>query len=238
MIVLPAIDLKDGKCVRLLQGDKDKETIYGDDPVAMAKHFEDIGAQYLHIVDLDGAFDGKPGNLDVIEQIVNNVSIPVEVGGGIRDMETAKRYLNAGVSRIIIGTKAIEDFDFIDKLITKFDDKIAVSLDAKDSIVATKGWTELSDLEVIEVASQLEKLGLSTLIYTDISKDGMLTGPNLKMLEVLNRGLHMNIIASGGVASEENLEALEEMGLYGAITGKAIYEKTIDLEDYLKRHAC
>lgn len=238
MIVLPAIDLKDGKCVRLLQGDKDKETIYGDDPVAMAKHFEDIGAQYLHIVDLDGAFDGKPGNLDVIEQIVNNVSIPVEVGGGIRDMETAKRYLNAGVSRIIIGTKAIEDLDFIDKLITKFDDKIAVSLDAKDSIVATKGWTELSDLEVIEVASKLEKLGLSTLIYTDISKDGMLTGPNLKMLDVLNRGLHMNIIASGGVASEENLEALEEMGLYGAITGKAIYEKTIDLEDYLKRHAC
>lgn len=238
MIVLPAIDLKNGKCVRLLQGDKEKETIYGDDPVAMARHFEDIGAQYLHIVDLDGAFDGKPGNLDVIEEIVKNVSIPVEVGGGIRDMDTARRYLDAGVSRIIIGTKAIEDLDFIDRLITKFDEKIAVSLDAKDSIVATKGWTELSDMEVIEVASRLEKLGLSTLIYTDISKDGMLTGPNLRMLEVLNRGLHMNIIASGGIANEENLEALEAMGLYGAITGKAIYEKTIDLEDYLKRHAC
>lgn len=238
MIVLPAIDLKEGKCVRLLQGDKDQQTIYGDDPVAMARHFEEIGAEYLHIVDLDGAFEGRPGNLGVIEEIVRNVSIPVEVGGGIRDMSTARRYLNAGVSRIILGTKAIEDLDFIDRLITKYDDRIAVSLDAKDSIVATRGWTELSDLGVIEVASRLEKLGLSTLIYTDISKDGMLTGPNTRMLDILNRGLHMNIIASGGIASEENLETLEAMGLYGAITGKAIYEKTIDLEDYLKRHAC
>ncbi len=235
MIVLPAIDLKDGRCVRLLQGKKKKETVYSDDPAAMAANFEKLGAEYLHIVDLDGAFEGSPQNLPVIEQIVSTIGIPVELGGGIRDMDTAKRYLDAGVSRIIIGTKAVEDPDFIESLISRWDDRVAVSLDAKDSIVCTKGWTESSDIEVLEAASRLEAVGLSTLIYTDISKDGMLSGPNMKMLEILNRGLRgMNVIASGGVASEQNLLDLESMNLYGAITGKAVYEGKIDLGRFLK----
>ena len=234
MIVLPAIDLKDGRCVRLLQGKKKKETVYSDDPAAMAANFEKLGAEYLHIVDLDGAFEGSPQNLPVIEQIVSTIGIPVELGGGIRDMDTAKRYLDAGVSRIIIGTKAVEDPDFIESLISRWDDRVAVSLDAKDSIVCTKGWTESSDIEVLEAASRLEAVGLSTLIYTDISKDGMLSGPNMKMLEILNRGLRgMNVIASGGVASEQNLLDLESMNLYGAITGKAVYEGKIDLGRFL-----
>ena len=235
MIVLPAIDLKDGRCVRLLQGKKKKETVYSDDPAAMAANFEKLGAEYLHIVDLDGAFEGSPQNLPVIEQIVSTIGIPVELGGGIRDMDTAKRYLDAGVSRIIIGTKAVEDPDFIESLISRWDDRVAVSLDAKDSIVCTKGWTESSDIEVLEAASRLEAVGLSTLIYTDISKDGMLSGPNMKMLEILNRGLRgMNVIASGGVASEQNLLDLESMNLYGAITGKVVYEGKIDLGRFLK----
>ncbi|MGI6108670.1 MAG: 1-(5-phosphoribosyl)-5-[(5-phosphoribosylamino)methylideneamino]imidazole-4-carboxamide isomerase [Eubacteriaceae bacterium] len=235
MIVLPAIDLKGGKCVRLIQGKKNDETVYSDNPVEMAKRFEKQGAEYLHIIDLDGAFEGSPQNLPVIEEIAKTVNIPIEVGGGIRDLDTAKRYIDAGVSRIIIGTKAVEDLDFIETLISRYDEKVAVSLDAKDSIVCTRGWTESSDIEVLEMASRLEAMGLSTLVYTDISKDGMLTGPNMKMLEILHRGLkNMNVIASGGVASEQNLRDLENMGLYGAITGKAVYEGKIDLEGYLK----
>lgn len=235
MLVIPAIDIKNGKCVRLLQGKKDQETVYGESPVDMARRLESLGAPYLHVVDLDGAFEGEPVNLPLIKEIVEAVDIPVEVGGGIRDEETARAYLDAGVDRIILGTKAIEDKPFLEHLIAQYDDKVAVSLDARDSIVLTKGWTEASDMEVLEMAGLLEKLGLSTLIYTDISKDGMLSGPNMKMLDVLNRGLQMNIIASGGVASEKNLDALDEIGVYGAITGKAVYEGKIDLEKYYKK---
>ena len=235
MIILPAIDLKNGQCVRLQQGVKDAETVYFKDPVAVAQRFQTMGAEYLHMVDLDGAFEGKPKNLDVIEKIVQALDIPIELGGGIRTPEIAKMYIDIGVSRIIIGTQAIKDFGFIEKLIGLYGEKVCVSIDAKDGFVCTEGWVESSDIQAIDLAEKLEKVGLSTLVYTDIATDGMLTGPNFEQLAQLNAAVDLNIIASGGVASAEHLDRLEAMGLYGAITGKAVYEGTIDLEAYLKR---
>lgn len=234
MIVLPAIDIKNGKCVRLRQGLKDDETIYFKDPVNVAKNFEDIGAEYIHIVDLDGAFDGKPKNLDLIKEISKNINIPFEIGGGIRTKEIADEYIKAGASRIIIGTKAIEDPNFVKELVDQYGDKIAVSLDTNNNKVATKGWTEDSDIDVFDKVKDLEEIGVKTIIYTDISRDGMLTGPNFKTLKELQDLTDMNIIASGGIANTEHLDECENLDLYGAITGKAIYEKEIDLEEYLK----
>ena len=233
MIILPAIDLKDGVCVRLRQGVKEDKTIYHENPVEMALSFQTDGAEYLHLVDLDGAFEGKPKNLDVVKNIVNALDIPVELGGGIRSQEIAEAYLNIGVSRIIIGTQAIKDFDLIEKLIHLYDDKICVSIDAKDGMVCTEGWVETSEIEAVYLATRLERAGLSTLVYTDIAKDGMMTGPNFEILGVLQSQLQMNIIASGGVASVEHLDRLASMGLYGAITGKAVYEGAINLKEYL-----
>jgi len=230
MIVFPAIDLKNGKCVRLMQGQKDAETIYFDNPVDVALNWQSKGAEYLHLVDLDGAFDGQPKNLELIKKIVEALDIPVELGGGIRTLEIAKEYIDSGVSRIIIGTQAVKDFGFIEKLLDLYDDKVCVSIDAKNGIVCTEGWVENSNIEALELASKLERYGLSTLVYTDISKDGMMTGPNFEMLGVLNNNLKMDIIASGGISCIEDMKRLNSMGLYGAITGKALYEGTIDLE--------
>ncbi|MBC3805368.1 1-(5-phosphoribosyl)-5-[(5-phosphoribosylamino)methylideneamino]imidazole-4-carboxamide isomerase [Acetobacterium fimetarium] len=230
MIVFPAIDLKNGKCVRLMQGQKDAETIYFDNPVDVALNWQSKGAEYLHLVDLDGAFDGQPKNLELIKKIVEALDIPVELGGGIRTLEIAKEYIDSGVSRIIIGTQAVKDFGFIEKLLDLYDDKVCVSIDAKNGIVCTEGWVENSNIEALELASKLERYGLSTLVYTDISKDGMMTGPNFEMLGVLNNNLNMDIIASGGISCIEDMKRLNSMGLYGAITGKALYEGTIDLE--------
>ncbi|MEG0378342.1 MAG: 1-(5-phosphoribosyl)-5-[(5-phosphoribosylamino)methylideneamino]imidazole-4-carboxamide isomerase [Eubacterium sp.] len=237
MIIFPAIDIKNGKCVRLKQGIKDDETIYFDNPVEVARRWQDEGAEYLHLVDLDGAFDGKPKNLEVVRDIVRALKIPVELGGGIRDQEIAAMYINIGVSRIIIGTQAVKNLSFIEKLLALYDEKVCVSIDAKDGIVCTEGWVESSNMEVLDLAARLERLGLSTLVYTDISKDGMMTGPNFDMLGVLNAHLNMDIIASGGIASTEHLDRLKEMNLYGAITGKALYEGAIDLAAYLKGDA-
>lgn len=238
MIVLPAIDIKNGRCVRLRQGIKDDETVYGDSPAAMAKTFEDIGAAYIHVVDLDGAFDGLPKNLDKIEAIAQTVSIPFEIGGGIRSEQIIRRYLDAGADRVIIGTKAAEDPDFAREMIARYGERIAVSLDAKGNEVCTRGWTQGSGLDVMDLAKDLEAAGLKTLIYTDISRDGMLTGPNFEMLARLSAETGMNIIASGGVADTAHLQRAEAMGLYGAITGKAIYEHTIDLAAWLKGALC
>jgi phosphoribosylformimino-5-aminoimidazole carboxamide ribotide isomerase len=234
MIILPAIDIKNGQCVRLKQGLKDEETVYFKDPVAVARRFEEEGARYLHMVDLDGAFEGRPKNLETIADVVDALSIPIELGGGIRTLDIAELYIDIGVSRIIIGTQAIKDFGFIEKLISRYDDKVCVSIDAKDGMVCTEGWVESSGIEALELATRLEKAGLSTLVYTDISKDGMMTGPNFDMLGALNASLNMDIIASGGIASVDHLKRLEAMDLYGAITGKAIYEGAIDLAAYLK----
>lgn len=230
MIILPAIDLKNGKCVRLLQGKKNSETIYFDNPVDVARKWQAKGGQYLHLVDLDGAFDGTPKNKALIKEIVNALDIPVELGGGIRDLETAKEYIDCGIARIIIGTQAVKDLSFIEKLLSLYDEKICVSIDAKKGVVCTEGWVETSHLEALELAANLERLGLRTLVYTDISKDGMMSGPNFEMLNVLNKHLNMDIIASGGVSSYEDVNRLKEMDLYGAIIGKALYEETMDLE--------
>jgi phosphoribosylformimino-5-aminoimidazole carboxamide ribotide isomerase len=234
MIVFPAIDLKNGKCVRLMQGQKDAETIYFDNPVDVALNWQSKGAEYLHLVDLDGAFDGQPKNLELIKKIVAALDIPIELGGGIRTLEIAKEYIEIGVSRIIIGTQAVKDFSFIEKLLDLYDDKVCVSIDAKNGIVCTEGWVENSNIEALELASKLERYGLSTLVYTDISKDGMMTGPNFDMLGVLNNNLNMDIIASGGISSVADMKRLQAMNLYGAITGKALYEGTIELEKLLE----
>lgn len=237
MIVLPAIDIKNGKCVRLKQGLKDDETIYFENPVEVAKDFQRQGAEYIHIVDLDGAFEGQPKNIDLIKEISENISIPFEIGGGIRSLDIAKEYIDAGASRIIIGTKAIEDPEFVEELIKNYGDKVAVSLDANNNKVSTKGWTEDSNIDVFDKAKELEEAGLATIIYTDISKDGMLTGPNFEVLKALKDLTNLNIIASGGIANTDHLDECETLDLYGAITGKAIYEKQIDLEEYLKRRS-
>lgn len=237
MIVFPAIDIKNGKCVRLKQGIKDDETIYFDNPIEVARRWQDEGAEYLHLVDLDGAFDGKPKNLEVVRDIVRALKIPVELGGGIRNEEIAAMYINIGVSRIIIGTQAVKNLSFIEKLLALYDDKVCVSIDAKEGIVCTEGWVESSNIEALELAAKLERLGLSTLVYTDISKDGMMNGPNFDMLGILNTHLNMDIIASGGVATSAHLDHLKEMNLYGAITGKALYEGAINLAEYLKGDA-
>ena len=234
MIVFPAIDLKNGKCVRLMQGQKDAETIYFDNPVDVALNWQSKGAEYLHLVDLDGAFDGQPKNLELIKRIVEALDIPIELGGGIRTLEIAKEYIEIGVSRIIIGTQAVKDFSFIEKLLDLYDDKVCVSIDAKNGIVCTEGWVENSNIEALELASKLERYGLSTLVYTDISKDGMMTGPNFDMLGVLNNNMNMDIIASGGISSVADMKRLQAMNLYGAITGKALYEGTIELEKLLE----
>lgn len=237
MIVLPAIDLKNGQCVRLKQGIKEDATIYSSDPVETARGFEAMGTQYLHMVDLDGAFDGMPRNLTLIERVVSALNIPVELGGGIRDIKTAEQYLNAGVARVIIGTRAVNDLAFVKELISRFTNRIAVSIDAKDGYACTKGWTETSDKTVMALARELEDAGVATLICTDISRDGMLSGPNFELLGELNEHFDMDIIASGGVASEAHLQQAKDMGLYGAITGRAVYEKTLDLAAWLKKEA-
>jgi phosphoribosylformimino-5-aminoimidazole carboxamide ribotide isomerase len=231
MIVLPAIDIKGGKCVRLKQGLIDQETAYYDDPVYVAKMWEDQGAKYLHVVDLDGAFTGAQTNMEIVKKIVDAVSIPVEIGGGIRTYETVKAYLDAGVSRVILGTKAVENIEFVKELCDKFPGKIAVSVDAKGDFVAIKGWVETSDKEVVPFCQDLVRAGVATIVYTDISRDGMLSGPNLEMLKKLNDILDADIIASGGVANIQNISDLKSLDLYGAITGKAMYEKTLTFEE-------
>jgi phosphoribosylformimino-5-aminoimidazole carboxamide ribotide isomerase len=231
MIVLPAIDIKGGKCVRLKQGLIDQETAYYDDPVYVAKMWESQGAEYLHVVDLDGAFTGSQTNMEIVKKIVDSISIPVEIGGGIRTRETVMAYLDSGVSRVILGTKAVENMSFVKELCDEFPDKIAVSVDAKGDFVAIKGWVETSDKEVLPFCQTLVESGVSTIVYTDISRDGMLSGPNLEMLKKLNDTLDADIIASGGVANIQNIIDLSSLGLYGAITGKALYEGTLTLNE-------
>lgn len=233
MILFPAIDIRDGKAVRLIQGDYDKQTTYGD-PVEMAKKWVSYGAEYLHIVDLDGALVGQTKNLETIEKILQEIDIPVQVGGGIRNIERIESLLNIGVSRVILGSAALKDEQFLDEAVAKFGEKIAVSIDAKNGYVATDGWTKTSDVKAIDFAKKLQKKGVKTIIYTDIAKDGMLQGPNFAELEKMNRETTMDVIASGGVTSIEDLKKLAEFNMYGAIIGKALYTGKINLQTALK----
>lgn len=235
MIIYPAIDLKEGRCVRLYQGDFAQETVVNPDPVKQAIAFENAGAKALHIVDLDGALSGDLTNLQVIQAILSAITIPIQVGGGIRSMAQVARYLDAGVSRVIIGSKAVEDPAFVAEAVQQYGDQIAVGIDAKDGLVATRGWLAVSDQDYLTVADQMAQLGVKTIIFTDIAKDGTLMGPNLEQLQAIAAKVpDLQIIASGGISSREDLEAVKALGVYGVISGKALYNGNITMTDVVE----
>jgi len=234
MNIIPAIDLIDGKAVRLLKGDYAKVTVYSDSPCEVAKDFERCGAEYMHIVDLDGAKDGSTANFDTIKNIVAVTSLSVEVGGGIRNLETVKKYIDAGVSRVIIGTAAVRDPEFLRAAVEKYPENIAVGIDIKDGKVAIKGWTELSEFSCYEFCEKMQMMGVKTIICTDVSKDGMMSGTNLELYAGLQKKFDMNIIASGGVSSLDDIRRLAEIKMYGAILGKALYTGAVELTEALR----
>jgi phosphoribosylformimino-5-aminoimidazole carboxamide ribotide isomerase len=234
MFIIPAIDLKDGKCVRLEQGKKTAVTVYSHDPVKTAMTWESNGANMLHVVDLDGAFTGSQKNLQIILSIRRLTKMVMQVGGGIRNFVTADKLLSAGINRIIIGTSAIEDPAFLLELNNTFPGRIFVGIDAKEGKVAVKGWEEMSTFDAIDLAKRIETAGISGIIYTDISRDGMLTGPNIPAMEEMVKAVNIPVIASGGIATIEDIEKLLAIKkLWGAITGKAIYSGSLDLKKAL-----
>lgn len=235
MIVIPAIDLKDGKCVRLLQGKKEKVTVYSDDPSATAKHWVSLGAELLHVVDLDGAFSGEQKNFDRIREIRSTIDIPIEVGGGIRDIERIEKLVSLGVDRIIIGTSAAKNPDIVRKACGKFPGKVLVGIDAKDGKVAVKGWVEVTEFEAVKFAKMMQDAGTAGIIYTDISRDGMLTGPNIEAMAIMVSAVNIPVIASGGVSKIDDIKSLMRIqNLWGVITGKALYAGTLDLKEAIK----
>ena len=233
MLLFPAIDLYDHKVVRLLKGDYQKMTVYSEDPVATARDIEADGGRWLHLVDLEGAKDGTTPNFDVVAAICQETKLQVEIGGGIRSLEMIERYLNAGVARVILGTKAVTDEDFLRDAVGRWGDRIAVGVDVKDGRVAVKGWVEVLDVDMFDFLWKLRSLGVKTAIVTDISKDGAMKGTNLPLYERLSRLDGIDITASGGVSTLEDIRALRDMGLYGAILGKAMYNGAIKLKDAL-----
>lgn len=231
MIIYPAIDLKDGKCVRLVQGKFDNKKVYCDDPGEMVEQFLSCGAEYIHTVDLDGALGGMQKNIQAIKRIVDSAKgVPVQLGGGIRSIEQIQNVLDMGVSRAIIGTKAVQDLEFLKQAVSMFGQKIAVGIDAKDGYASTHGWEKVSNILALDLARTVANLGVKTIIYTDIATDGMLSGPNLKAQQEMVSAVDINIIASGGIACNRDILDLKEIGVSGAITGKAIYEGKIDLK--------
>ncbi|MBQ8371973.1 MAG: 1-(5-phosphoribosyl)-5-[Clostridia bacterium] len=230
MIVFPAIDLYGGKAVRLYKGDYDNMTVYSDSPVEVAMDFKRAGATHMHLVDLEGARSGETPNLDVIKEIVSVAGMFVELGGGIRSLEVIDKYISAGVSRVILGTAAVKDRELLVTAIERYGDKIAVGVDIRDGYVAIKGWVESSELEAFAFCRQMEELGVKTIICTDISKDGAMKGANHELYRRLSSELSINIVASGGVSSIEDVRALRSIDLYGAIIGKAYYVGAIDLK--------
>jgi len=238
MLIIPAIDLKDGKCVRLRQGRMEDETIFSDDPVAVAAQWVEQGARRLHIVDLNGAFAGEPVNAGVVHEIAKAFpDLPIQIGGGIRDEDTIQTYLNAGVQYVIIGTKAVNQPHFINDICAEFPGHIIVGLDAKDGKVAIDGWSKLSKHDVIDMAKHFENDGVVSIVYTDIGRDGMMTGVNVESTVKLAQAVKIPIIASGGITNIEDIKALcavQDEGISGAITGRAIYEGTLDFAEAQK----
>ncbi len=234
MKIFPAIDLYEGKAVRLLKGNYNDLTVYSENPIEIAKDFEAQGATELHTVDLEGARDGGTPNIDIIKSFVENTSLNVEVGGGIRSMDVVKAYLDAGVKRVILGTAAVTDEAFLIEAVKTYGEKIAVGADIKDGKVAIKGWVEKSEYSTFEFFEKLQKIGVSTVICTDISKDGAMQGTNRQLYKELSEKFSVNIIASGGVSSLDDIEALNEMNLFGAIIGKAYYTGAIKISDALE----
>jgi len=231
MMIYPAIDIKDGRCVRLKQGKFDDITVYYENPAEAAALWKAKGAEYIHIVDLDGALEGVPKNLEVIREIANSVDIPVQIGGGIRSGQTVDLLLSAGVRRVIVGTMAVKNRELLEELVKEYGDKIVVGIDAKDGKVAVEGWEEVSSIDSIELARELSTVGVKTVIYTDISKDGMMSGPNFEVYGELKEKTPLEVIASGGISSAEDIKRLAAMGVDGAIVGKALYSGAIDFED-------
>ncbi|WP_243521277.1 1-(5-phosphoribosyl)-5-[(5-phosphoribosylamino)methylideneamino]imidazole-4-carboxamide isomerase [Bacillus pseudomycoides] len=234
MEIFPAIDLKQGRCVRLYQGEFQKETVMNENPVTQALQFEKLGARTLHIVDLDGAVAGQSMNLSVIEDICKAVRIPVQVGGGIRSLETVEMLLSVGVEKVILGTAALYNRPFLEKAVRLYGENIIVGIDAKNGYVATRGWLDVSEISYIELAKKMESAGVQTIIFTDIAKDGTLEGPNFEQLQLLQEAVSLRLVASGGVCSLQDVQKLKDMNVYGVIIGKALYEKTIDLEEALQ----
>jgi phosphoribosylformimino-5-aminoimidazole carboxamide ribotide isomerase len=234
MLVIPAIDLKEGRCVRLEQGLMEKDTVYSDDPAAQARSWQEQGGELLHIVDLDGAFAGVPRNREAIAAIVRAIDIPTELGGGIRDLATIEAYLDLGVGRVILGTVAKENPQLVAEACRLFPGRIVVGIDARDGLVAVRGWADVTEKKASDLAKEMEGFGVSAIIYTDIARDGMLQGPNLEATRLLAESISIPVIASGGVSSLrdiENLMAIEDYGVVGVITGKAIYTGALDLRE-------
>lgn len=233
MNIFPAVDIKDGKCVRLRQGVEDQVTVFSDDPAAMARQWVAAGTRWLHVIDLDGAFSGTPRNMDLIRELCSTVSIPVQLGGGIRSIEVAGKYLEAGVTRLIIGTVALEDPELFRELCQAYPGRIGVSLDARDGNLKTKGWVEDAGKTVADVVPELERAGAAFFIYTDISRDGMQSGVNIPALEALLAMTEKPVLIAGGISTLEDVQAvypLHKQGLAGVITGKAIYAGSLDLK--------
>ena len=234
MILYPAIDLKDGQCVRLLRGDMAAATVFGDDPAAQAATFVDAGCRWLHLVDLDGAFAGAPRNADAVEAILARVDVPTQLGGGIRDLPTVELWLDRGVARVILGTAAVRDPDMVRQAASAFPGRIAVGIDARAGRVAVEGWAEATALDATDLARRFEDAGVAALIYTDIDRDGAMQGPNVAATDALARAVSIPVIASGGVSSLDDLKALKSTGtIAGAISGRALYDGALDLKEAL-----
>lgn len=229
MIIFPAIDLRGGKCVRLIQGDFDKETVYSDDPAATALKWQEAGAKFLHVVDLDGARAGSPQNLDAIKKILDAVNIPIEVGGGIRTLDDVEKVLSLGVRRVILGSVAVENISLVAAAVKRFGDRIVIGIDARGGLVAVHGWEKSSSVTVGKLAKEIVAAGVQTIIYTDISKDGMLSGVNASTFANLQKFSGAEVIASGGVRSLDDIRDLKAAGVAGVIVGKAIYTGSLDL---------
>ncbi|MBU3181921.1 1-(5-phosphoribosyl)-5-[(5-phosphoribosylamino)methylideneamino]imidazole-4-carboxamide isomerase [Clostridium psychrophilum] len=231
MKIFPAIDLKNGKCVRLYKGEFSTSQIVAQDPLKTAQNFANKGAEYLHMVDLDGALCGDMKNLENVNKIIKDLNIPIQLGGGVRSLETIEMLLNKGLSRVILGTAAINNPSLVKEAVKKYGDKIAIGIDARDGFVAVEGWQKSSKIEYIDFAKQVESIGIKTIIFTDISRDGTLTGPNFEATGKLNDVVTCDIIASGGMKCIEDIKKLKKMNLYGAIIGKALYSGDISLEE-------
>lgn len=233
MLIIPAIDIRNGKCVRLQQGDYNQEKVYADNPVEMAKHWEQLGAQFLHIVDLDGAKEGQPTNFALIKNIVEAVSIPIEVGGGIRNQETIERYLESGVNRLIIGTLALRERMWFRAMSGHFPQRLVLGIDGRNGLVAAEGWLETSQVKATDLAKKYTDLPLAALVYTDIAKDGMLDGPNISEMETMRQVVPFPLVVSGGIASLDDIRRLSQDGYDACIIGKALYENKFSLPDAL-----
>lgn len=236
MEVIPSIDLRGGRCVRLYQGDYDKETVYSDDPLAVALRWQEMGAARIHIVDLDGAASGIQANLDVLRRMGSSIDVPLQVGGGIRDMSSAKNIMDMGVERIVLGTSAVENPSLVEQACSRFGtEAIVVGVDAKDDLVATRGWRETSSITALNLIHQMTALGVKRFLYTDISRDGTLSEPNFQAYQEIINECDVALIASGGVSAIEHLEKLADIGVEGAIIGKALFTGDIDLREAISR---